>query len=126
VTAWLVDTHALLWFLSDDAQLSPDAKRTMESGENVLLASSACVWEMAIKSQLGKLTIPPDLPSILIHQGFAPLEVTAEHAWAVADLPLGDHRDPFDRLLVAQARIEGLGIISNDAQLDQYHIRRHW
>ncbi len=126
MTAWLVDTHALLWFLSDDAQLSTNAKEAMESGENVLLASSACVWEMAIKASLGKLKVPTDLPSILVEQGFAPFDVTAEHAWAVAGLPLTEHRDPFDRLLVAQARVEGLGIISNDAQLDQYAIKRHW
>lgn len=98
----------------------------MESGESVLLASSACVWEMAIKSSLGKLNVPTDLPNILVQQGFTPFDVTAEHAWAVADLPLTEHRDPFDRLLVAQARVEGLGIISSDAQLDQYDIERHW
>ena len=126
MTAWLVDTPALLWFLSDDAQLSVDAKATMESGENVLLASSACVWEMAVKASLGKLRVPTDLPSILVEQGFTPFEVTAEHAWAVAGLPLAEHRDPFDRLLVAQARVEGLGVISSDAQLDQYDIKRHW
>ena len=65
MTTWLVDTHALLWFLSDDAELSTNARETMESGDNVLLASSACVWEMAIKTSLGKLKAPTDLPSIL-------------------------------------------------------------
>lgn len=103
-----------------------DAKATMESGESVLLASSACVWEMAVKSGLGKLNAPADLPSILVQQGFTAFDVTAEHAWAAAGLPLTDHRDPFDRLLAAQARVEGLGIISSDAQLDHYDIRRHW
>ena len=126
MTTWLVDTHALLWFLSDDAQLSTNARETMESGDNVLLASSACVWEMAIKASLGKLKVPTDLPSILIEQGFTSFDVTTEHAWAVAGLPLTEHRDPFDRLLVAQARVEGLGIISSDAQLDHYGIKRHW
>ena len=126
MTAWLVDTHALLWFLTDDEQLSERARTTMESGENVLLASSACVWEMAIKASLGKLTVPADLPSILREQCFSEFDVTAEHAWAVATLPLTEHRDPFDRLLVAQALVEGLALISNDAQLDQYGIKRHW
>lgn len=81
---------------------------------------------MAVKSGLGKLSVPADLPSILVQQGFTPFDVTAEHAWAVAGLPLADHRDPFDRLLVAQARVEGVGIISSDKQLDQYDIERHW
>ena len=126
MTTWLVDTHALLWFLSDDPQLSPTAKATMESSETVLLASAACIWEMAIKAGLGKLKVPADLPSILDEQGFATLDVAAQHAWAVADLPLSDHRDPFDRLLVAQALVERLGVISNDTQLDQYGIKRHW
>jgi PIN domain nuclease of toxin-antitoxin system len=119
-------SYALLGSLSDDARLSPDAKATMESGENVLLASSACVWEMAIEAGLGKLKVPRDLPAVLVEQGFTPFDVTAEHAWAVAELPLTEHRDPFDRLLVAQARVEGLGIISGDARLDQYEIERHW
>ena len=126
MTTWLVDTHALLWFLSDDAELSTNARETMESGDNVLLASSACVWEMAIKASLGKLTVPADLPRIVREQGFSEFDVTAEHAWAVATLPLTEHRDPFDRLLVAQALVEGLPLISNDAQLDQYGIKRHW
>lgn len=92
----------------------------------MVLASSACVWEMAVKASLGKIRVPTDLPSILVEQGFDPFDVTAEHAWAVAGLPPTDHRDLFDRLLVAQALVEGLGIISNDAQLDRYGIRRHW
>ncbi len=126
MTTWLVDTHALLWFLSDDPQLSATAKATMESGETVLLASTACIWEMAIKAGLGKLKVPADLPSILDEQGFSTFDITAQHAWAVAGLPLTEHRDPFDRLLVAQALVERVGVISNDAQLDQYGIKRHW
>ncbi len=126
MTAWLVDTHALLWFLGDDEQLSGAARETMESGESVLLASVACFWEMAIKASLGKLTVPKDLPGILREQGFTEFDVTAEHAWAVHELPLTEHRDPFDRLLVAQALVDDLPLISGDAELDQYGIKRRW
>jgi PIN domain nuclease of toxin-antitoxin system len=121
-----VDTHALLWFLGDDPQLSPQAKATMESGANVLLVSAASVWEMAVKSSLGKLDVPDDILGVLRREGFEQLGVSSEHAWAVRELPLGAHKDPFDRLLVAQAKLEGLPLISSDPQLDRYGIERLW
>jgi len=126
LSAWLVDTHALLWFLADDPRLSESAKRTMESGENVLLVSSASIWEMAIKRSLGKLQAPDDLLSVLREEGFEPLAIQPEHAWAVRDLTPSDHNDPFDRLLAVQARAENLPVISNDPQLDRYGIERDW
>jgi PIN domain nuclease of toxin-antitoxin system len=126
VSTWLVDTHALLWFLGDDPQLSPQAKATMESGANVLLVSAASVWEMAVKSSLGKLDVPDDLVDVLRREGFEQLGVSSEHAWAVRELPIGAHKDPFDRLLVAQAKLEGLPLISSDPQLDGYGIERLW
>jgi PIN domain nuclease of toxin-antitoxin system len=123
---WLIDTQACLWFLADDPQLSEDAKSTMEAADEVLLISTASLWEMAIKSSLGRLDVPDDLPEVLADQGFSTLEITTDHAWEVRHLTLGDHRDPFDRMLAAQARVEELPIISSDKQLDQYGIRRHW
>ena len=126
MSAWLVDTHALLWFLADDRQLSETAKATMESSESVLLVSSASIWEMAIKRGLGKLRAPPDLLSVLRREGFEDLAIQPEHAWAVRDLEPGDHKDPFDRLLAAQAQLENLPLISNDLQLDRYGIKRLW
>lgn len=126
MTTWLVDSHALLWFLTDDPRLSAPARDTMQSGESVLLVSAASVWEMAIKSSMGKLTAPDDLLDVLHDQGFEVLGVAADHAWAVRGLHLGDHKDPFDRLLVAQAKHENLPVISNDPQLDQYGVTRHW
>ncbi len=126
MTAWLVDTHAALWFLADDAQLSPWALATMESGEHTLVISAACVWEIAIKRVLGKLTAPADLPEVLVAEGFDTLDVTVAHAWRVAALPTLAHKDPFDRLLIVQAQVEGLPVISADAALDGYDLRRHW
>ncbi|PTL54976.1 type II toxin-antitoxin system VapC family toxin [Paraconexibacter algicola] len=126
MSAWLVDTHALLWFLADDSNLSAAAKTTMESGAEVLLVSTASLWEIAIKSALGKVVVPDDLPGIVRAEGFQSLAVTPAHVWAVRDLPVGPHKDPFDRLLVAQARTEGLSIISSDERFDQYPVTRHW
>jgi PIN domain nuclease of toxin-antitoxin system len=98
----------------------------MESGESVLLVSAASVWEMAIKTSLGKLELPQDLLEVMDEQGFQILEVTGAHAWAVSTLPLGDHKDPFDRQLVTQALLEDLPVISGDSELDEYGIKRHW
>lgn len=126
MSTWLVDTHALLWFLTDDPALSVDAKVTMESGSEVLMVSAASLWEIAIKTSLGKLDAPSDLPQIIRDEGFEVLEVGAEHAWAVRVLPLSEHKDPFDRLLAAQAITERLAVISNDGQLDRSGVVRHW
>lgn len=126
MSTWLVDTHALLWYLADDSRLSAPAKVTMESGESVLFVSAASVCELAIKSSLGKLRVPDDLIEALDEEGFEPLEMGLQHAWRLADLPRGEHKDPFDRMLVAQALVEDLPVISNDDQLDRYGIRRHW
>jgi len=126
LSAWLVDTHAVLWFLADDPQLSATAKRIMESGDNVLLVSTASIWEMAIKRSLGKLHAPDGLPSLLRAEGFETLAIQPEHAWAVRDLPARDHMDPFGRLLAVQAKVENLPVISNHPQLDRYGIQREW
>ena len=127
MTAFLVDTQATLWFLTDDPQLSSRAKTSMEDPAHLLLVSSATIWEAAIKSGLGKLRAPTDLPAVLEAEGFVELPVRSTHAWRVQALPrLPDHKDPFDRLLVAQALIEGHPIISGDAHLDRYGITRVW
>lgn len=126
MSAWLVDTHALLWYLAGDPRLSADAKRTLESGESIVFVSAASVWEMAVKASIGKLALPEDLAEGLDEEGFESLDVTFDHAWRVGSLPVGDHKDPFDRLLVAQALVEELPIVSNDSELDRYGIERHW
>lgn len=98
----------------------------MESPNNRLLVSAASVWEIAIKRRLGKLDVPDDLLDVLRDEGFESLSITSAHAWGVGQLALSEHRDPFDRLLVAQALLEGLPIISADEQLDRYGVQRLW
>lgn len=123
----LADSHTLLWFLAGDSALSGRARDTIEDPVNVVLVSAASIWEMAIKSSLGKLELPEDLLDEIETQGFSTLPVEPEHAWAVAHLPLvPDHKDPFDRQLVAQALVEDLAVISCDDRLDQYGVRRIW
>lgn len=121
----LVDTHALLWWLTDDPALSPPARAAIAEPTNEPLVSSASVWEIAIKRSLGKLTAPDDLPDRIADGGFSWLAISAQHAWQVRELPR-HHSDPFDRILVAQALIEGVAIITADAHLGDYGVRVRW
>lgn len=121
----LVDTHVLLWWLTDDPALSATAREAIADPANEPLVSTASVWEIAIKRSLGKLTAPDDLPEAISDGGFAWLPITAAHAWHVHDLPL-HHRDPFDRVLVAQALIEQLPVVTTDAHFDEYGVETRW
>lgn len=121
----LLDTHALLWWLGDDPGLSSDARVAIADPGNEPLVSAASVWEIAIKRALGKLEAPDELPSVIVEAGFAWLPVTAAHAWHVRDLPL-HHRDPFDRLLVAQALLERLPVVTGDPRLADYGVATRW
>ncbi|HWE58978.1 MAG TPA: type II toxin-antitoxin system VapC family toxin [Solirubrobacteraceae bacterium] len=121
----LVDTHALLWWLSDDAALSPPARETLADPASEPLVSAASVWEIAIKRSLGKLTAPDDLPDLIVDEGFSWLPITALHAWHVRGLPM-HHRDPFDRLLVAQAITEQLPVITADTRFTGYGVEVRW
>ena len=121
----LVDTHALLWWLTDDPGLSPTAREALADPANGVLVSTASVWEIAIKLALGKLTAPDDLPTHIEAQGFDWLAVEAQHAWQVRDLP-PHHGDPFDRLLVAQALSERIAIVSADAHFGAYGVETRW
>lgn len=121
----LLDTHVLLWWLTDDAALSAPARDELAEPTNEPLVSAASVWEIAIKRSLGKLTAPDDLPDRIVEQGFLWLPVNAAHAWQVRNLPL-HHRDPFDRLLVAQALTERLPIITTDARFHDYGVEVRW
>jgi len=129
VVKLLIDTHALIWFAEDSPRLSRVAKNHFESGENVLHYSIASVWEMAIKHKLGKLELMLPLDAEfrqgLVEQGVAEVPVHFEHVLKTMSLPL-HHRDPFDRLLVAQALVENCAIVSQDSVLDAYPIRRIW
>ncbi len=121
----ILDTHAALWWLADDAQLSDEAIRQLSDDTNLVLLSAAVVWEVAIKRSLGKLEIPDDFAPTLLGAGAQPLTVTLEHAAAVEALPW-HHRDPFDRLLVAQTMIEGATLLSRDEPLSQYDVPVVW
>jgi PIN domain nuclease of toxin-antitoxin system len=125
----LLDSHALLWWLDDDKRLSARARSTIARPASTVLVSAASIWELAIKVALGKLGDPtgaiPRLPAILPERGFTELPVTALHAVHAAGLPR-IHRDPFDRMLVAQATIEGASIITDDPVLRKYGVKTIW
>jgi PIN domain nuclease of toxin-antitoxin system len=116
VTMLLVDSQVLVWSLDDNPRLGPVARQLIAATDGVHV-SAATVWELTIKSMLGKITVPPDLASRVIEQGFVPLSVTAEHAEAIRDFPELLRHDPFDRLLVAQAQRAGLRLITADRVL---------
>lgn len=124
----LLDTHAFLWFIDDNPRLSAKAKLLIESDADLLL-SAASLWEIAIKVSLGKLTLahPFDvfLPEQLTKNAVEILPISLAHLGAVAALPFR-HRDPFDRLLAAQASVEGTPIVSADPVFDAYPVRRLW
>lgn len=126
MSAWLVDTHALLWFLDDDPRLSQTGRDAIEAPGGRVLVSAASVWEMAIKANQRKLDVPESILAQMEREGFEQLPVTAAHAWRTATFPADEHKDPFDRLLAAQALIEDVPIISADADLDRYGVKRHW
>lgn len=117
----LLDTHALLWSLGDPDRLDAEARGAIQDAQNDVLVSAASVWEMAIKSALGKLSTPDDLLAQLRLNRFDALDVTLHHAQAVEDLPML-HRDPFDRMLVAQARSDGLRLVTRDPLVQQYDV----
>jgi PIN domain nuclease of toxin-antitoxin system len=125
----LLDTHTFLWFCQGDAALSATAKTLIEDPANHKLVSVASCWEIAIKAGLGKLTLGEPsatyIPAALSRTGFELLPVSLVHATAVESLP-PHHRDPFDRLLVAQAKIEVIPVVSADPALDPYGVRRLW
>jgi PIN domain nuclease of toxin-antitoxin system len=117
----LLDTHAFLWWLDDPSLLSPAAREAIGDGRNTVYVSAAVVWEIVIKKALGKLDAPDDLGGAMAANRFLPLPVTVPHALAVASLP-NVHRDPFDRLLVAQAVHEGIKIVSRDPNVLLYGV----
>lgn len=125
----LLDTHALLWWANNNAQLSATAREHIQQPRNRILVSAASVWEIAVKFNSGRLptaaAFVADLPEYLRRQNFDALPISAEHALRAGLLP-GPHRDPFDRMLLAQAMEENVAIISNDQALDGYGTTRIW
>lgn len=125
----LIDTHALIWAALDPSKLGALAATTINDASNERYFSAASTWEMAIKINIGKMVIPGGLSAFIAAASqqllLKPLVVLPEHTIILESLPL-HHTDPFDRLLVAQALYENLPIVSIDAKLDPYHVRRLW
>ena len=125
----LLDTHAFLWWLDGDRRLSSRGRRLIADSTAEVFVSAASAWEISIKAAAGKLPgaldVAADIPGCLESQGFRPLDITIGHAQRAGSLPLR-HRDPFDRMLVAQALAEELPLLSNDPAFDAYAVQRVW
>lgn len=125
----LLDTNALLWSLLEPHKLSSTALTALQNPETVLLVSSASAWEISIKHKLGKLTsaseVLSDFSGHLKRLGADVLVITPEHALVAGALPL-HHRDPFDRMLIAQAGVEGVAVVTNDEVFANYDVRVLW
>ena len=125
----LLDTHALLWWLAGDrAKLSRRARAAIEDDENSVHVSAATAWEIAAKLRLGKLdadVLADGISPILAAQTFISLDITVDHAERAGMLP-GDHKDPFDRMLIAQAQAENMTLVSNELLFDGYGVKRLW
>jgi PIN domain nuclease of toxin-antitoxin system len=126
---FLIDTHALLWWLSDDPSLSDAAREAMAVTGNVLLVSAASAWEIATKVRLGRLPgaaeLAADFEGFMLREGFTTLDITAEHGIRAGLLP-GPHKDPFDRMLIAQAQAENVPVVTNERTFEYYGVRRAW
>lgn len=125
----LLDTHALLWWLDGDRRLSPKARRAIATESNSILVSAASAWEITTKARLGKLPgatdVAVDVAGCVASQGFLPLDITVLHAQRAGRLS-GQHKDPFDRMLIAQGQLEDVGVVSDDEVFDEYGVRRFW
>jgi len=125
----LLDTHAFLWWVADDERLSPRAAALIAEPSNEVLVSAATAWEVVVKSALGRVEVPTPVDRFLTAQieanAFIPLPIHMRHALGLAALPQ-IHRDPFDRILVAQAVAEDLTIVSRDRVMDGYPVTVEW
>jgi len=118
----LLDTHVLLWSLAGDDRLGDRAVDLIEDGRNVVYVSAASIWEISIKRSLGKLRVPGDVPTEVDAASFIRLPISFEHAVEVAALP-DLHADPFDRMLIAQARTERLTLMTHDPLMQRYDVQ---
>jgi len=123
--SYLLDTHTLLWWLADDPALPPGVRALMANPEHDLFVSAASGWEIAIKRSLGKLVAPHDLASVLEAEGFIELPIRFADGERAGHLP-PIHRDPFDRMLVAQAMAAGLTLLSRDDTIPRYGVATFW
>lgn len=118
----LLDTHVFLWWLADHPRLGAEARAVIQDSGNEMYVSAASGWEIAIKRQLGKLQVPDDLDAAVEAEGFSHLPISFFHGEQAGLLP-SHQRDPFDRMLVAQAQAEGLAIVTADPKLALYGVR---
>jgi PIN domain nuclease of toxin-antitoxin system len=124
----LVDTHALWWGFTSDTRLSSLAEDALTDARNIVYVSAAVAWELAIKTKAGKLdahAILTDFPGLLLQRGFRRLAISTDHAIRAGQLPI-HHRDPFDRMLAAQAQALNVPVVSADAVFDRYGVQRIW
>jgi PIN domain nuclease of toxin-antitoxin system len=125
----LLDTHTLIWWLAGDRQLPDAARKAIADDQNEVYVSAVSAWEVATKARIGKLPnamlLAQNFATEIAQQDFLPLAISVEHGQRAGNLP-GQHRDPFDRMLIAQAQAENLVLISNEAIFDQYGISRLW
>ena len=126
----LLDTHALIWWFAGDASLSENARIAITEPDNDILVSAASAWEITTKYRIGKLphaaaALAADVSGAIASQAFTELPITVRHGETAGNLP-GPHRDPFDRMLIAQALLADVIVVSNEAVFDQYGVRRLW
>ena len=125
----LLDTHALIWWLAGDPMLSAIAKAAVGDSDNDVFVSAASAWEITTKYRIGKLSqaaaLAYNVSGALAGQGFLELPITVQHSQTAGSLP-SPHRDPFDRMLIAQATLSDLVLVSNEPVFDRYGVRRLW
>ena len=125
----LLDTHAFLWWIADSGRLSDTARRAIENDADTIFVSAASAWEITTKHRIGKLAqagaVALDVTGTIAGQGFEELAITVDDAARAGRLP-GPHRDPFDRMLIAQAMARNLAIVSVDRMFDGYGVHRLW
>jgi PIN domain nuclease of toxin-antitoxin system len=125
----LLDSHALIWFVAGSDQLSPRARRSIGEVAERSYVSAASAWEITTKHRLGKLPaadqLAPDFEDLTLRLGFSPLPITMAHA-ALAGRLIGQNKDPFDRLLIAQSILDGLTLVSNETSFDAFGVQRLW
>ena len=126
---YLLDTHAFLWFVSDDNRLSSKAKSIIKDSNNEIYFSAASAWEISIKSKLGRLKLRGNLESFIIEQltanSFGPLVITISHALYTEKLPQ-IHKDPFDRIIISQSKVENMVLITSDKKIREYKVPTVW
>ena len=122
---YLLDTHAFLWFVTDDNRLPSKAKSIIQDGNNEIYFSAASAWEMSIKSKLGRLKLIRSLETFIIEQltanSFGPLAITISHSLYTEKLPQ-IHKDPFDRMMISQSKVENMVLITGDKKIREYKV----